>query len=105
MENGIERGVILGRGIELEVGSGVLPETAVVPMQSPAPRTAQDERSPEVQVPSPQSIDQVERNHILEVLMRANWRIEGADGAAALLNLKTSTLRTPMIKLGVHSST
>src|SRR5271167_3148794 len=60
LENVIERAVILSRGIELEVGPDVLPETGVVPMQSPASRTAQDERSPEVQVPSPQSIDQVE---------------------------------------------
>ena len=105
LENVIERAVILSRGIELEVGPDVLPETAVVPMQSHAPRTAQEESSPEVQVPSPQSIDQVERNHILEVLMRANWRIEGADGAAALLNLNPSTLRSRMKKLGVQRST
>jgi transcriptional regulator with GAF, ATPase, and Fis domain len=55
--------------------------------------------------PSPQSIDQVERNHILEVLMRTNWRIEGADGAAALLKLNPSTLRSRMKKLGVQRST
>ena len=105
LENVIERAVILSRGIELEVGPDVLAETAVVPMQSPASRTAQDERSQEVQVPSPHSIDQVERNHILEVLMRTNWRIEGADGAAALLNLNPSTLRSRMKKLGVQRST
>jgi formate hydrogenlyase transcriptional activator len=105
LENVIERAVILSRGIELEVGPDVLPERLSPPGQSPAPRTAQEESSPEVQVPSPQSIDQVERNHILEVLMRANWRIEGADGAAALLNLNPSTLRSRMKKLGVQRST
>jgi len=47
----------------------------------------------------------VERNHILDVLMRTNWRIEGADGAAALLNLNPSTLRSRMKKLGVQRST
>jgi formate hydrogenlyase transcriptional activator len=105
LENVIERAVILSRGIELEVGPDVLPETVAAPRQSPAPRTAQEERSPEVQVPSPLSIDQVERNHILEVLMRTNWRIGGADGAAALLNLNPSTLRSRMKKLGVQRST
>ena len=102
LENVIERAVILSRGIELEVAPGVLPETAVVaPRQSPVPRAAQEES----EVPSPQSIDQVERNHILEVLMRTNWRIEGTDGAAALLKLNPSTLRSRMKKLGVQRST
>jgi len=94
--------VILSPGIELEVAPGVLPETAVVaPQQSPVPRAAQEES----EVPSPQSIDQVERNHILEVLIRTNWRIEGTDGAAALLKLNPSTLRSRMKKLGVQRST
>ncbi|MGD0119416.1 MAG: helix-turn-helix domain-containing protein, partial [Candidatus Binatus sp.] len=57
------------------------------------------------EVPSPLSIDQVERNHILEVLLQTNWRIEGSDGAAALLNLNPSTLRSRMKKLGVQRST
>jgi formate hydrogenlyase transcriptional activator len=47
----------------------------------------------------------VERNHILEVLMRTNWRIEGTEGAAALLKLNPSTLRSRMKKLGVQRST
>jgi len=36
--------------------------------------------------------------------MRTNWRIEGTDGAAALLNLNPSTLRSRMKKLGVQRS-
>src|SRR5271156_6397277 len=104
LENVIERAVILSRGVELEVAPGVLPETAVVaPWQSRVPRTAQEEKHSEV--PSPLSIDQVERNHILEVLLQTNWRIEGSDGAAALLNLNPSTLRSRMKKLGVQRST
>ncbi len=104
LENVIERAVILSTGIELEVGPGVLPEiAAVASAQAVVPRTAPEEKGPEA--PSPQSIDQVERNHILEVLMRTNWRIEGSDGAAALLNLNPSTLRSRMKKLGVQRST
>jgi len=104
LENVIERAVILSRGVELEVAPGVLPETAVVaPWQSRVPRAAQEEKHSEV--PSPLSIDQVERNHILEVLLQTNWRIEGSDGAAALLNLNPSTLRSRMKKLGVQRST
>ncbi len=103
LENVIERAIILSRGTELEVAPDVLPETAAVAhRQSPGPRAAQDEKRSEVS--SPQSIDQVERNHILEVLIRTNWRIEGTDGAAALLNLNPSTLRSRMKKLGVKRS-
>ena len=104
LENVIERAVILSTGIELEVGPGVLPEiAAVASAQAFVPRPAPEEKGPEA--PSPQTIDQVERNHILEVLMRTNWRIEGSDGAAALLNLNPSTLRSRMKKLGVQRST
>ena len=104
LENVIERAVILSPGIELEVAPGVLPEIAAVAgAQAAAPRPAPEEKSPGA--PSPQSIDQVERNHILEVLIRTNWRIEGSDGAAALLNLNPSTLRSRMKKLGVQRST
>ena len=104
LENVIERAVILSPGIELEVAPGVLPEiAAVASAHAAAPRPAPEEKSPEA--PSPQSIDQVERNHILEVLIRTNWRIEGSDGAAALLNLNPSTLRSRMKKLGVQRST
>ena len=104
LENVIERAVILSRGIELEVAPDVLPEIAAVAhAQTAAPRPAPEEKVPAVS--RPQSIDQVERNHILEVLIRTNWRIEGPEGAAALLNLNPSTLRSRMKKLGVQRST
>src|SRR5207253_834942 len=102
LENVIERAVILSRGIELEVAPDVLPEIR----QAAAPRLAREEKRPEGPPPdSPDSIDQLERNHILEVLMRTNGRIEGTEGAAALLNLNPSTLRSRMKKLGVQRST
>jgi len=104
LENVIERAVILSPGVELEVAPGVLPEMeAVAPSPAPSPRPAPPEKPSEV--PSPQSIEQVERGHILAVLMQTNWRIEGSDGAAAVLNLNPSTLRSRMKKLGVQRST
>jgi len=104
LENVIERAVILSPGIELEVAPGVLPDIAgVASAETAAPRSAPEEKGPEAR--SPQSIDQVERGHILAVLMQTNWRIEGSDGAAALLNLNPSTLRSRMKKLGVQRST
>jgi formate hydrogenlyase transcriptional activator len=104
LENVIERAVILSRGIELEVAPDVLPDIAVVASaQAVAPRPAAEEKS--TGAPSPQTIDQVERSHILAVLIQTNWRIEGSDGAAAMLNLNPSTLRSRMKKLGVQRST
>jgi formate hydrogenlyase transcriptional activator len=102
LENVIERSVILSRGSELEVAPGILPETAAVARTQADAPVHQDKN---LSVAPPQSIDQVERNHILEVLIRTKWRIEGSDGAAALLNLNPSTLRSRMKKLGVQRST
>jgi PAS domain S-box-containing protein len=48
------------------------------------------------------SLKQVERDHILRVLQRTHWRIEGAQGAAALLDIHPSTLRSRMQKLGIQ---
>jgi formate hydrogenlyase transcriptional activator len=104
LENVIERAVILSRGIELEVAPDVPPEMPpVARTQASAPRAAPEEKR--AAVFAPESMDHVERNHILEVLMRTNWRIEGTDGAAALLKLNPSTLRSRMKKLGVQRST
>ena len=104
LENVIERSVILSQGSELEVAPGVLPDSAAVHhTPAAAPLAAQGEKRPVS--PAPQSLDQVERTHILEVLMRTSWRIEGPEGAAALLNLNPSTLRSRMKKLGVRRST
>jgi formate hydrogenlyase transcriptional activator len=102
LENVLERAVILSRGTELEVASDVLPEVAPVVVSAAVPRAPQEEKRPHN--PLTQSIDQVERSHILQVLMQTNWRIEGAEGAAALLNLNPSTLRSRMKKLGVQRS-
>ncbi len=47
------------------------------------------------------ALEEVERQHILAVLQQARWRIEGARGAAQLLDLEPSTLRSRMKKLGI----
>lgn len=47
------------------------------------------------------SLNAVQRNHIIEVLERCNWKISGQSGAAHILDLKPSTLRDRMQKLGI----
>jgi transcriptional regulator with GAF, ATPase, and Fis domain len=41
------------------------------------------------------------REHILQVLQKTSWKIEGEGGAAAILGLKPSTLRFRIKKLGI----
>ena len=43
-----------------------------------------------------------ERDHITEVLSLTNWKIEGPDGAAAILDIHPSTLRFRLKKLGIE---
>jgi formate hydrogenlyase transcriptional activator len=43
----------------------------------------------------------VERRHIARVLQASRWRIEGPGGAAQILGLKPSTLRSRMSRLGI----
>jgi PAS domain S-box-containing protein len=48
------------------------------------------------------SLEEVEREYIIHILEHTSWRIEGPRGAAKLLGMNPSTLRTRMIKLGIH---
>ncbi|BEH09424.1 MULTISPECIES: sigma 54-interacting transcriptional regulator [Geobacter] len=45
---------------------------------------------------------QMEHDHILQVLQKTGWRIEGKKGAALLLGLNPSTLRARMRKYGIQ---
>ncbi len=47
------------------------------------------------------TLEETERNQILKTLSETRWRIEGKDGAAAILGLNPSTLRARMHKLGI----
>jgi len=49
-----------------------------------------------------QSLEDVERKHIQRTLDSTAWRIEGPYGAAKILGLNPSTLRTRMGKLGIQ---
>ena len=47
------------------------------------------------------TLEEMERNQILQILSETRWRIEGENGAAAILGLHPSTLRARMHKLGI----
>ncbi len=46
-------------------------------------------------------LEDVERDHILAILSACEWRIEGTNGAADILGINSSTLRSRMNKLGI----
>jgi len=82
LESIIERAVILCRGPVLELADKL--EISSPPLSS-AVRT----------------LEETERNQILKTLLETLWRIEGKEGAAAILGLHPSTLRARMHKLGI----
>lgn len=60
----------------------------------------------EVETTAPvMTLEEVERNHILQVLEETKWRINGPKGAALALGLNPSTLRFRMQKLGIGRPT
>ena len=67
---------------------------------------SQEHQPASASAPAPAGLplEQVERQHILSTLKRSGWRIEGPNGAANLLRLNPSTLRSRMKKLGIERS-
>ena len=47
------------------------------------------------------SFEEMERNYILQVLKSKNWKIQGADSAASVLEMNPNTLRARLKKLGI----
>jgi formate hydrogenlyase transcriptional activator len=59
-------------------------------------------------VPEPESADsleEVKRKHIVQVLERTGWVISGPNGAGAILNVHPNTLRSLMNRLGIRRTT
>jgi len=85
MENVIERGVILSRGRSLTIEDlAFRPEVGDQALQPP------------------DSLQEMEKDHILRVLRECNWIISGKRGAALRLGLPPSTLRDRMKKLEIE---
>jgi formate hydrogenlyase transcriptional activator len=107
LENLIERAVLLSPGKELRVPLAELKEFApaaplpVPPSDAyrPHPAGRQPAAAP---VPSLGTLDEAQRQHILQVLRQTKWRIAGPKGAAAILGMKRTTLQARMRKLGIQ---
>jgi transcriptional regulator with GAF, ATPase, and Fis domain len=62
-------------------------------------------RGSSTDLPANTSLVDAERRHILAVLEKSGWFLSGADGAAAKLGLKHTTLQSKMKKLGIQHPT
>jgi PAS domain S-box-containing protein len=97
LQNVIERAVVLTQSSVLKLGGDMLPVSAKT-----------DERLANLSSASLESaqstLEEVEKRHILSVLDKASWVIEGARGAAKILDLHPNTLRSRMKKLGIERS-
>jgi transcriptional regulator with GAF, ATPase, and Fis domain len=86
LESVIERAIITSQGTALQV----------LDRFDTFPRTG-DLSGEEVK-----ALAELEQDHILQVLRKTAWRIEGQNGAALLLGLNPSTLRARMRKYGLR---
>jgi transcriptional regulator with GAF, ATPase, and Fis domain len=96
LANAIERAAIVATGPRIDESD--LPPLARLDVrvenpQSPSPIEPVDVR-----------LETIEREHIVRLLERTGWIIEGKKGAAALLGLAPSTLRSRMALLGIKRS-
>ncbi len=47
------------------------------------------------------TLNEIEKNHIMTILNKTNWRVSGNNGAALILAIHPETLRSRMRKLGI----
>ncbi len=85
LENVIERSVIISRGSSLNLADK---------LDGPATNGAEP--------PWSRTLEEVEREHIGQVLKQTKWKIEGQEGAAMVLGLNPGTLRARLRKLGIQ---
>jgi DNA-binding NtrC family response regulator len=85
LESVIERAVIVSQGTALQVLD-----------HFDIPRKTRELEGQEVK-----ALAELEHDHVLDVLQKTGWRIEGKNGAAVLLGLNASTLRARMRKYGI----
>jgi len=84
LENTIHRAVILSDGDEIQITKTEKKKTERIHVET---------------------LEEVERNHIINVLNTCEGRVSGPNGAAVLLGMKRTTLQARMEKLGIKRDT
>jgi transcriptional regulator with GAF, ATPase, and Fis domain len=96
LRNVIKRAVILASGGVLDFD---LPISTFTPKMSWFPPQARKPDASEFFTEA--EMHHRERENILAILVRAGWKIKGADGAAELLGVKPTTLLSRLKKMGI----
>lgn len=91
LQNIIERTVLLTEGTEIDQ----------VPMQTESRRPA---NSGAAETKKIKTMEENERDHIIAVLEKCNWKISGKGGAAELLDINANTLFSRIKKLGIEKN-
>jgi formate hydrogenlyase transcriptional activator len=94
LQNVIERAVVLSTGPVLRLGADLLPLGDDIEGAGQEPADGKDD-APLV------SLADAERRHIESILAHTRGVVEGAEGAARILDLHPNTLRSRMKKLGI----
>jgi formate hydrogenlyase transcriptional activator len=106
LENFVERAVLLSPGKELRVPVSELlsepgsPSTERSSRRAVALRTGDNNEATSSSAIS--TLEEAQREHILRALQQTQWRIGGPKGAAALLDMKRTTLQARMRKLNIR---
>src|SRR5262249_22811097 len=104
LENVIERGVIISTRGVFDVDRALPGAPIADDRTAPTPSTDSTDSADgtEARILSVAEVEAFERAHILRALETAKWKVAGADGAAALLQMNASTLSSRMRALGIR---
>ena len=83
LENVIERAVIISSGNKLTLSKSIFKSNGISKFSSFS------------------TLEEHEKEHILKVMEKTEWRIRGENGAANILGIKPTTLESRMRKLGI----
>ena len=103
LRNVIEQSVILsgGRRLFFHEGFAAMPfeaDEAPAGNERPVPDSAWHEKGPEGDL----SLEELEKRHILSVLNKTGWRIDGKNGALSILKISRSALYAKIRKHGLR---
>jgi len=83
LENVIERAMVISQGDRLHIGGWLIQ----------SPHTYEGKAMP--------TLTELEKDYVIRVLEKTNWRIRGKNGAAQILGLKPTTLESRMQRLDI----
>ncbi len=97
LRNVIERAVIITQGSTLSLIDDLDAQAVELELQKQTIAEILGDS-----IPSTETLEQTEYNVIVRTLKNVHWKLEGPGGAAELLNIHPSTLRSKMRKLGIE---